>query len=55
LEEAVADLTEAIRINPDFAEAYHARSLVYEEQGHPDLAAADKKKANELDPNLQTK
>ena len=48
---ALADYTQAIRINPNYAEAYNNRGLVYEYQQKWDLALADYNNAIKLNPN----
>ena len=48
LEKAIADYTEAIRINPDHAKAYNNRGAAYEYKGEYDKAMADYAKAKEL-------
>ncbi len=47
--EAVAAFSEAIRIDPDDAEAYLVRGEAYEKLGEKAKAAADRKKAKELE------
>ena len=51
---AIADYTEAIRIDPDYAEAYFNRSRAYSGKGHgyKKLADADYKLAIKLDPSI---
>lgn len=49
---AVADFGEAIRLNPKFAKAYYERGLLLQAAGKTDEAAADLKRAGELDPAL---
>jgi len=51
-EHAVADYTEAIRIQPDFAFAYHNRGIEHEQRGSHAEAKADFERALEIDPNL---
>ena len=46
---AIADYTEAIRIDPDDALTYDARGIAYEELGDKVKAEADFVKAKELD------
>ena len=48
-EKAIADLTEAIRLDPQFAFAYGSRSIAYEKAGQQYEADADNKRACELD------
>jgi tetratricopeptide (TPR) repeat protein len=45
---AIADLTQAIKINPRFMLAYYQRGVVYEFESEIDLAIADYTKAIEL-------
>ena len=47
-DKAVADFTEAVRIDPEFSGAYHYRALVYKEMGENQKAKADLKRATEL-------
>ena len=47
---AVAAFTEAIRLNPDYAEAYCNRGFAYQNKGHLDKAIADFTEAIRLDP-----
>lgn len=48
-EKAINDATEAISINPEFADSYYNRAIAYDNLGQKDKAAADQKKACELD------
>ncbi len=50
LDKAIADYTEAIRLNPSFAEAYIFRGNAYYEQGEFDKAITDYTEAIRLDP-----
>ena len=52
LDKAIADCSQAIRLNPDDAEAYKHRGLAYQEKGDHAKANADLKRAKELDPNV---
>ena len=45
-------LREAIRLDPDHADAYHIRSQIYAALGRSDEAASDRVRALELDPTL---
>ncbi len=47
-DQAIVDTTQAIRLNPDYAKAYHNRGKVYELKGSKDKAAADFAKAKQL-------
>ena len=49
---AIADYTEAIRLNPKFAEAYCKRGYAYGNKGVYDKAIADCTKAIRLNPKL---
>jgi Flp pilus assembly protein TadD len=44
----IADLTEAIRLDPEYARAYYNRGFAYEEKGDQAKAKADFAKAKEL-------
>jgi tetratricopeptide (TPR) repeat protein len=48
---AVADYTQTIRLNPNYADAYYNRALVYYNQQKWDLALADYTQAIRLNPN----
>ena len=50
-ERALRAYTEAIRLKPDYAEAFAGRSISYIELGNADSALADANKALQLDPN----
>jgi tetratricopeptide (TPR) repeat protein len=47
-EQAIACYTEAIRLNPDLAQAYHFRGYAYRKLGKDVKAAADRAKAEKL-------
>jgi len=49
---AIADLSEAIRLDPKYAEAYYGRGLAYGNKGDLDRAIADYSEAIRLDPKL---
>lgn len=50
---AIADFTEAIRLNPNFASAFNHRGMTHQERGNLDLAIADFTEAIRIDPNFQ--
>lgn len=50
-DKAIADFTEAIRLDPKLANAYHNRGKSYAEKGEQDKAIADFTEAIRLDPN----
>ncbi len=50
-EQAIADYSRAIEINPNYAEAYKWRALRYSLADDHDRAIADDSRAIELDPN----
>lgn len=45
-----ADLSTAIRLKPDFADAYAARAVVQRFLGNPEAAETDQRRADELTP-----
>jgi Flp pilus assembly protein TadD len=49
--QAIAEFTEAIRLNPNDAETYYRRGAAYDEVYAAGLAIADFTKAIQLDPN----
>jgi tetratricopeptide (TPR) repeat protein len=49
-EQALADLNEAIRLDPKYVYGYKSRGFLYERMGDKDRAAADRAKVKELDP-----
>ena len=49
---AIADFTEAIRLDPKYAEAYYIRGVAYGNKGDLDRAIADYSEAIRLDPKL---
>ncbi len=51
---ALADFEQAIKYNPNNAEAFNGRASVYDDLGKKDLALADYTKAISLDPTLAT-
>ena len=50
-DEAIAEYTKAIELDPNFAYAYNNRGVAYKNIGQYDLAIADYNRAIELDPN----
>lgn len=48
---AIADYSEAIKLNPDYGVLYHYRGLAYEREDQSALAIADYTKALTLDPS----
>jgi tetratricopeptide (TPR) repeat protein len=48
---AIADYTQALKLNPKFVLAYGNRGLIYSEQGKYDKAISDFKKALKSNPN----
>ena len=48
IDEAIADYTHAIELNPRHAAAYNSRSKAFEARGEFDRASADHKKAVEI-------
>jgi tetratricopeptide (TPR) repeat protein len=52
LENAIADYTEALRLNPDYALAYNNRGDAYYNQGRYDQAIEDYTAALRIDPNF---
>jgi len=51
--QAIMDFTEAIRLRPDYAEAYYNRGLAYGEIGNMKSAIADFSEAMQLDPSIE--
>ena len=51
-DDAIADYTKAIALDPNFALAYTNRGLAYAKKGDVDRAIADYDKAIALDPNF---
>ncbi len=49
-DQAIADFTQALKLKPDSAEAYHQRGLAYGDKGQYDQAIADITKALKLNP-----
>ncbi len=45
----IADYTEALRLNPDYADAYNNRGVAYDQKGDLDAALADYTRSIELD------
>jgi tetratricopeptide (TPR) repeat protein len=50
LDHALADHSEAIRVDPNFAPAYRQRAIVWRSKGDADKALADFAEAIRLDP-----
>jgi len=50
-QQAIADLDQAIRLNPNDAEAYNIRGNVWDDIGDADRALADYEQAIRIDPN----
>ena len=48
LKQAIADLNQTIKINPNHVDAYYNRGVAYYEQGKPELAKTDLEKAKQL-------
>ena len=51
-DEAIADISKAIQINPEFARAYYSRGLVYDAKGNSQRAVIDYNRAIEIDPGF---
>ncbi len=49
-DKAIADYTEAIRLNPEYAEAYYNRGCIYVEKGDHDQAITDYTEAIRIHP-----
>jgi len=49
---AIADYTEAIRLNPNYVNAYHNRGVAYHVKGDSDLAIADFSEAIRINPSF---
>jgi len=50
-DKAIAEYTEAIKLNPNYTDAYTSRGAAYLEKGNIDLARADVNSALKIDPN----
>lgn len=53
IDEAIVDLTQAIRLRPDFAVPYRERARLYEMKNKPDLAQKDRNKLKALSSSLE--
>jgi len=49
---AIADLTKAIQLRPDYASAYKVRGLVYQKMGNLRAAKGDLASAERLQPGI---
>ena len=49
---AIACFDEAIRLDPNFADAYHSRGVAYRDKADLGKAIPDIKRAKELDPTI---
>ena len=52
-DDAIADYTKAIALDPNVATAYTNRGLAYKKKGDKEQAIADFRKALEIDPSYQ--
>ena len=52
INQALSDLTRAIKLDPKYARAYHLRGLAYEKAGNVARAYRDFDRAIEIDPDL---
>ena len=52
-DKAIAECSGAIRLDPNYAEAYYKRGLAYGNEGDYDKAIADYTEAIRLDPKLR--
>ena len=50
--QAMSDYNKAIEINPNYAEAYNNRGIIYDKQGNFTQAMSDYNKAIEINPKL---
>jgi tetratricopeptide (TPR) repeat protein len=55
LDRAIADYSEAIGLDPNYAVAFYNRSLVYLTKGETDRASADRDRAISIDPAYQSR
>ena len=51
IDRAIEDYDQAIRLNPNFAEAFYNRGVAYDGKGQPDRAIEDYDQAIRLNPN----
>jgi tetratricopeptide (TPR) repeat protein len=52
---AIADYTQAIRLNPNYVKAYGNRGIAYSDKNHQDRAIADFKRVLDLNPSSEEK
>jgi tetratricopeptide (TPR) repeat protein len=53
-DQAIADYSQAIALNPNYANAYNNRGIAYEYKNQRDQAIADYRMALKIDPNHQS-
>ncbi|WP_347862751.1 rhomboid family intramembrane serine protease [Salimicrobium sp. PL1-032A] len=54
-EKAIDDLLQAVKLNPEFAEAHYNLGLLYERRGKKEEAAYHKQQAEQLEPDIETR